>query len=117
MLPEEINLKILRILADQPDISQRGLADELGVSLGKVNYCLRALLQKSWLKMNNFRKSSNKIAYAYVLTPEGLEARARLTVEFLSIKKAEYESIRREISRLESEMLKQKNPKSNLPAR
>lgn len=111
MLSEETNFRILRILAKRPDISQRDLAEELGVSLGKVNYCLRALLQKSWVKAQNFRNSSNKIAYAYLLTPAGIEAKARLTITFLRIKKAEYESIRREIDHLQLEVEAQSETK------
>lgn len=111
VLSEETNFRILRILAKRPDISQRDLAEELGVSLGKVNYCLRALLQKSWVKAQNFRNSSNKIAYAYLLTPAGIEAKARLTITFLKIKKAEYESIRREIDHLQLEVEAQSETK------
>ena len=111
MLTEETDFKILRILAERPDISQRDLAEELGISLGKVNYCLRALLRKSWVKAQNFRNSTNKIAYAYLLTPEGIEAKAKLTIAFLKRKKAEYESIRREIDRLQTEIESPSIPK------
>lgn len=114
MLTDETNFRILRILAERPDISQRDLAEELGVSLGKTNYCLRALLERSWVKANNFRNSSNKIAYAYFLTPAGIEAKAKLTVAFLKRKKAEYEGIRREIDRLQSEIESQNAVKSDV---
>lgn len=112
MLTDETNFRLMRILAERPDISQRDLAEELGVSLGKVNYCLRALLEKSWVKAQNFRNSSNKIAYAYLLTPAGIDAKGRLTVAFLKRKKAEYEGIRQEIDRLQLEVELQSSAKS-----
>jgi len=102
---EETHYRILRILGTRPDISQRELAESLGVSLGKANYCLRALLERSWVKAQNFRNSDNKVAYAYLLTPAGIEAKARLTVDFLQRKLQEYEAIRVEIDLLQAECL------------
>jgi len=102
---EETHYRILRILDARPDISQRELAESLGVSLGKTNYCLKALLERSWVKAQNFRNSDNKIAYAYLLTPAGIEAKARLTVAFLQRKLEEYETIRTEIDLLKAECL------------
>ena len=116
MLTDETNFRLMRILAERPDISQRDLAEELGVSLGKVNYCLRALLQKSWVKAQNFRNSSNKVAYIYLLTPAGIEARSKLTVAFLKRKKAEYEHIRQDIDRLQLEVESQRSAKSKTPS-
>ena len=84
-------------------MTQRELADELGVSLGKVNYCMKELLHKGLVKMRNFRNSRSKLSYAYLLTPSGVTAKARLTAEFLSIKVAEYESLKREIAQLRLE--------------
>jgi EPS-associated MarR family transcriptional regulator len=96
----EIDVRTLELLQDQPEISQRELAQELGISLGKVNYCLRALLAKGLLKAQNFKNSKNKLAYAYVLTPAGITARAELTAEFLQVKVQEYERLHLEIARL-----------------
>lgn len=83
-LQEENHLKVLRLLAVNPHMNQRSLANALGVSLGKANYCLNALLDKGFIKMESFRKSSNKLAYAYLLTPVGIAEKAGLTVRFWS---------------------------------
>lgn len=85
-------------------MSQRDLADALGVSLGKTNYCLKALLDKGYIKMQSFRKSQNKLAYAYLLTPVGITEKAGLTARFLERKVAEFESLTFEIETLRSEM-------------
>lgn len=103
-MEREIHLKILRHLEDNPDISQRDLARELGVSLGKANYCLKALIEKGFVKAQNFRESDNKRGYLYVLTPEGLEAKMRISVDFLRRKIAEYEELRREIEELQRDV-------------
>lgn len=103
-LRDEVHLRVMRILNERPDLSQRELADELGVSLGKINYCLRALVDKGFVKVNNFRRSSNKLCYAYLLTPSGLEAKARLTRAFLLRKQSEYDALRAEIQRLQCEI-------------
>jgi EPS-associated MarR family transcriptional regulator len=96
----EFELKALDLLQDEPAVSQREMAQRLDVSLGKVNYCLRALLAKGLVKAQNFKNSQNKLAYAYVLTPAGIKARADLTAEFLKVKVREYEILRLEIERL-----------------
>ena len=101
---EENHFKVLRLLAANPQMSQRDLAVALGVSLGKTNYCLKALLGKGFIKMQSFRRSSNKLAYAYLLTPVGVTEKAGLTVRFLERKVAEYESLTLEIEALKSEM-------------
>lgn len=85
-------------------MNQRDLADALGVSLGKTNYCLKALLDKGFVKMESFRKSQKKLAYAYLLTPVGIAEKAGLTGRFLARKVAEYESLTLEIEALKSEM-------------
>lgn len=103
-LPEETQLKILQILEKEPDISQRRMAEDLGVSLGKVNYCLKALVEKGWVKVNDFKKHNNKLAYAYFLTPHGMEEKARITVRFLKRKMAEYDALKEEIERLREEV-------------
>jgi len=94
---------LLKTLENNPSLSQRDLAKRLGVSLGKVNFCLNALVEKGFLKINNFRNSDNKLAYAYVLTPHGIEARTRMTVHFLKRKVQEYEHLRVEIEELRRE--------------
>jgi EPS-associated MarR family transcriptional regulator len=103
VLTDEDRYKILKRLSQDPGASQRLLAQELGLSLGKVNYCLKALIEKGLLKVNNFRTSDNKRAYMYYLTPNGLEEKSRVTMRFLGRKLAEYQELREEISRLQSE--------------
>lgn len=103
VLNEEHHLKVLRLLQDNPALSQRELARALGISLGKTNYCVRALLDKGLIKMQNFRNSSNKLAYAYLLTPAGIAAKADLARRFLQAKRTEYEALKQEIARLERE--------------
>jgi EPS-associated MarR family transcriptional regulator len=97
----EIDFKALQVLGNSPQINQRELAVVLGVSLGKANYCVRALLAKGQIKMQNFKNSKNKLAYAYTLTPTGIAALAALTTEFLQVKTAEYERLRAEIEALQ----------------
>jgi MarR family transcriptional regulator, temperature-dependent positive regulator of motility len=99
----EIDVRTLQLLEQQPTLNQRELALELGISLGKVNYCLRALLAKGLLKAQNFKNSKNKLAYAYVLTPAGITARAELTAEFLQVKLREYERLSQEIAVLKAQ--------------
>jgi len=94
---------LLKTLENNPSLSQRDMAKRLGISLGKVNFCINALVEKGCLKVNNFRNSDNKLAYAYLLTPRGIEERARMTVEFLQIKLHEYERLRAEIEELKRE--------------
>src|SRR5690554_5324256 len=103
-IADEHHLKVLRLLEANPDMSQRELADALGVSVGKTNYCIRALVDKGLLKMNNFRNSQNKLAYAYLLTPAGITAKADLTARFLKYKVTEYENLRHEIETLRREV-------------
>ena len=103
MLSDEYRYKILKRLESEPAISQRGLAKELGVSLGRVNYCLKALIEKGWVKANNFRNHQNKKAYIYFLTPRGVEEKSRITVEFLKTKIAEYETLKGELEVLQRE--------------
>src|SRR5512140_3003300 len=94
---------LLKTLENNPSLSQRDLAKHLGISLGKVNFCLNALVEKGCLKVNNFRNSDNKLAYAYLLTPSGVEQKARMTVQFLKCKVQEYERLRAEIAELQRE--------------
>ncbi|MDN5843804.1 MAG: MarR family EPS-associated transcriptional regulator [Alcaligenaceae bacterium] len=101
---KESHLKVLRLLESNPSLSQRELSRALGVSLGKTNYCVRALLDKGLIKMQNFRNSSNKLGYAYLLTPAGIAAKADLTRRFLAQKQLEYNVLRQEIERLQQEV-------------
>ncbi len=106
MLSDEYRYKILKRLEADPNVSQRALAGELGISLGRVNYCLQALVEKGLVKANNFRNSKNKSGYVYLLTPKGLEEKARITIEFLKVKLAEHEELKREIASLQQEAKK-----------
>jgi EPS-associated MarR family transcriptional regulator len=103
-LSDEVRYRLLKHLADHPTASQRELAKELGVSVGKVNYCLRAVIEKGWLKVRNFKNSNNKSAYAYVLTPRGIEAKVTITVAFLRRKMTEYDNLAAEIESLSREV-------------
>lgn len=103
MLDDEARYRILKMLQADPQASQRRIADELGISLGRVNYCLQALIKRGLVKANNFRNSANKRAYLYLLTPRGLEEKARMTARFLKIKMAEFELLKRELEELERE--------------
>ncbi len=100
----ESHLALLRLLERHPEYSQRELAAVLDVSLGKTHYLLKALLEKGWVKANNFRRSGNKLAYAYLLTPAGLKAKIQLTRSFLLRREAEFEHIQREIAELKQEL-------------
>lgn len=102
-VPDSSLLKVLRALDARPEVTQRELASELGVSLGKANYCLRALLSKGMVKAQNFRNSTNKRGYAYLLTPEGVAEKASLTRRFLALKRKEYDALRLEIEQLQAE--------------
>ncbi|EPG76112.1 EPS-associated transcriptional regulator, MarR family [Leptospira fainei serovar Hurstbridge str. BUT 6] len=99
-MTDELRHKILKLIEDRPDFNQRDLANALGISLGKTNYCLKALLEKGWIKAKNFKNSKNKLAYAYILTPAGLEEKIKLTLTYYSIKKREYEELREELEKL-----------------
>jgi EPS-associated MarR family transcriptional regulator len=113
-LNDEAHLKLLRLLETNPRMAQRELADALGISVGKANYCLKALLEKGLIKVSNFRRSDNKLAYAYLLTPAGVAAKASLTVRFLRRKTAEYEALKDEIAALEWEVARQGEPEEEV---
>lgn len=105
MTPREAaHYRVLRLIEEQPEISQRELARALGVSLGKTHYLLKALLDKGLVKANNFRRSDNKLAYAYLLTPSGIAAKLELTRAFLRLKEDEYRAAREEVERLRREL-------------
>lgn len=99
-----MHYELLRQLARQPAATQRHLAVQLNVSVGKVNYCLRALMEKGWVKMNNFRRSDNKLAYSYLLTPSGVVAKIALTRQFLAVKELEFETLQEQIDHLRVEL-------------
>jgi len=101
VLTDEYRYRILKLLEADPHASQRRIADELGISLGRVNFCLRALIEKGLVKVNNFRSSSNKRAYLYLLTPRGIEEKASVTARFLRRKLDEYEALKRELEELQ----------------
>ena len=100
---DSAQLDVLRLLGKSPELSQRELASSLGMSLGKANYCLRALIARGFVKAQNYRNSTNKLAYFYYLTPSGFAAKAELTKAFLARKMREYEDLRVEIEQLKQE--------------
>ena len=104
MLTDEFRAKILKKLQEDPQISQRDLARDLGISLGRANHCLRALMDKGLIKANNFKNNRNKKAYMYYLTPRGMAEKARATARFLEVKVAEYEALQREIDNIRRDM-------------
>lgn len=103
-LQEDTHFRVLRLLEANPEMSQRELADAVGVSTGSVYYLLRALVERGLIKIGNFSTSADKRRYAYILTPKGIAEKAAITGRFLSRKRQEYEALRREISDLESEL-------------
>ena len=113
MLTDEYRYRILKLLESNPGASQRDIARELGVSLGRVNYCLQALVKKGLIKANNFRQNESKRAYLYLLTPKGIQEKARVTVRFLKVKLDEYETLKREVAQLQREAGKLDSQRSN----
>jgi EPS-associated MarR family transcriptional regulator len=107
MLTEEVSYRLLKLLEPNPRLSQRQVAQELGFSLGKVNYCLKSLVAKGWIKAANFKNSRNKTAYTYLLTSRGIEEKTRITVRFLQNKMQEYEALRHEIREIRDEARRQ----------
>ena len=106
---EHTNLHILRIVEAEPEISQRQLAERLGISLGKANYLLKALLDKGHIKAGNFMRAENKLKYDYLLTPEGITAKLRLTCAYISRKEQEYIALQAELSTMRTELAQQAN--------
>jgi EPS-associated MarR family transcriptional regulator len=103
-IQEEARFQILRLLHENPELTQRELGERVGVSLGAVNYCLKALIKRGLVKAGNFSRSSNKLRYAYVLTPSGIAEKTMLTRRFLKRKMNEYEALKNEIETLMNEM-------------
>ena len=104
MTKQEIQLRVLKLLENDPHMSQRQLSSELGVSVGRAHYVVKALINLGWLKMDNFRHSNNKLGYAYILTPRGVVEKSALTVRFLACKQDEYDALHREIEMLKTEL-------------
>jgi len=102
-MQDEITYKLLKSIEKDPSQSQRALSKSLGVSLGKLNYCLKALTDKGWVKMKNFQENPDKAGYMYLLTPSGAEEKARVTLRFLRRKMREFEELEKEIAQLQKE--------------
>ena len=100
----ELSIKLIRELEKAPKQSQRALSRRCGVSLGSVHYCIKALMEKGYVKARNFKNAQNKVAYAYILTPAGLNLKTELTLAFLKRKQAEYEALQKEINELEKDL-------------
>ena len=103
MSKKQNQFQILKSLERDSCPTQRQLSNDLGVSLGKINYCLKSLIKKGFIKVNNFRNSNNKIQYSYLLTPKGVEEKAKLTWDFIRIKTQEYDALKQEISSLKQD--------------
>ena len=100
MLNKQSKYQLLKSLEQDANLTQRQLSKELGISLGKVNYCLQSLIQKGFVKIDNFKNSKHKIQYSYLLTPTGIEEKTKLTIEFLKTKTKEYEALKKEVEKL-----------------
>lgn len=107
---EDIHFWVMKFLEEHPDMTQRELAKALGISLGGVNYCLQALVEKGWLKIQNFSNSKHKMAYVYLLTPTGIAEKTALTSRFLKRKLHEYEALRDEIAMLQEDAARGPSP-------
>lgn len=103
-LQEDTYFRVMRILQENPDLTQRELAEKLGISVGGLNYCLKALIEKGLVKMKNFASSKNKFGYVYVLTPDGIGEKAAITQRFLRRKMEEYDALKVEIEALRIEL-------------
>ncbi|MEX0616059.1 MAG: MarR family EPS-associated transcriptional regulator [Methylophaga sp.] len=110
MLTDEYRYKIFKLIEANPEISQRELARELDISLGKANFCLKALMEKGLLKASNFRNSKNKMGYLYKLTPSGIEEKTAVTLRFLKRKMQEYENLKSEIEQIRSDAESSNSP-------
>ena len=111
MNKEDIHLDLLRKLEVNPEYTQRELSQEMGVSLGKINYCMKKLIEKGWIKLSNFSHNPNKVGYIYLLTPKGIEQKTKLTILFLKRKIEEFEILKDEISELKLESEKMNTEK------
>ena len=109
MVDQELEYRALKILEQQPDLTQRQLAEELGVSLGKTHYLVKSLIDVGWVKLDNFQRSDNKWGYAYLLTPKGIVEKATITARFLVRKQREYTQLQQEITELQEEVRQQQD--------
>ena len=103
-LQEDTYFRVMSILLENPKLTQRELASKLGLSLGGLNYCLRALIDKGFVKMENFKKAENKLKFVYLITPKGIKEKSKLTYRFLERKLQEYEVLKAEIDELKGLM-------------
>ena len=106
---QELEYRALKILEQQPDLTQRQLAEQLGVSLGKTHYLVKSLIDVGWVKLDNFQRSDNKWGYAYLLTPMGIVEKAAITARFLVRKQREYNELQQEIAQLQEEVRQQQD--------
>jgi EPS-associated MarR family transcriptional regulator len=113
MTNQELEYRVLKILEQQPDLTQRQLAEELGVSLGKTHYLVKSLIDVGWVKLDNFQRSDDKWGYAYLLTPMGMVEKAAITARFLIRKQREYSALQLEIQQLKEEVNQQQNLKQD----
>lgn len=104
---QELKYRVLKILDKHPDYTQRQMARELGISLGKTHYLIKSLIEIGWVKLDNFQRSDSKWSYAYLLTPKGVSEKAAITVQFLKKKKQEYNDLQEEIAQLQDEIKRQ----------
>ena len=109
MTNQELEYRALKILEQQPDLTQRQLAEALGVSLGKTHYLVKSLIDVGWVKLDNFQRSDNKWGYAYLLTPKGIVEKAAITARFLVRKKQEFNNLQLEIQQLQEEVRQQQD--------
>lgn len=103
-MTDELQHRIFKVIENKPSINQRELSQQLGISLGKANYCLRALISKGWVKANNFRNNQNKLSYAYMLTPSGIEEKTIVTIRYLKRKMQEYDELKAAVEELKKEL-------------
>ncbi len=106
-LDPDLHFRVLHLLEEEPTLTQRELAQKLGISLGGVNYCLKALIEIGHIKAGNFQRNPNKMSYIYLLTPEGITKKTKLAAEFIKRKMAEYESLKKEIDAIQAKLSRQ----------
>ena len=103
MSNQQSKYQLLKSIEQNSNQTQRQLSEELGISLGKVNYCLKSLIEKGFIKINNFKNNKHKLQYSYLLTPTGIEEKTKLTIEFLKVKTKEYEALKEELKQIKNE--------------
>ena len=113
MINQELEYRVLKMLEQRPDMTQRELAEALGVSLGKTHYLVKSLIDVGWVKLDNFQRSDNKWGYAYLLTPKGIVEKAVITARFLVRKQREYSDLQLEIQQLQEEVKQQQDLKQD----